>query len=145
MVEKRKAPRNSAVGRLRIVSGLCILLGIAGVVYAVFWGAAADGSRGGALAVALTFFMLFLDRGTAKDLLEADLPASQQVGEIPCSDAELTTYLAKLATEDTKDRNALAAMLDWQDEQKVPLALSSVTGTIFWGFGDVFARWFSAA
>ena len=51
-------------GRLLLVMVASIALSLAGIAYAVFWGVAADGGRGGALAVALTFIMLFVGRGT---------------------------------------------------------------------------------
>ena len=131
------------MGRLWLVMTVCIAASIMGVIYAVCCGDASDG--GGAVAVAITFGMLFLDRGTAKDLIEMELPTGPQASQVPASDTELKDYLASLATEEIKDRNTLAAMLDWQDKQKLPLAISSVVGTFFWGFGDVVAQCLGAA
>jgi hypothetical protein len=109
-----------------------ILFSLGGVVFAVRWGSVADGGRGGAIAVALTFLMLFLGRGTAEAALEAKLPEPTEDGK-------------KALLEVAKVRNAVAAMLDWSGSEKLYLTISSVVGTLFWGFGDVAARWLGAA
>ena len=144
-------PPNWAKVRLWVVMGACIFVSTAWVIHAAFWGSPADGGRGGAVAVALTFAMLFLDRGTAKDLLERTLPPRQAADAFPDADERLKAGLndlaqkqAELIRSQTTNRNALAALLDWQDVQKWPLAISSVVGTVFWGFGDCFAAWLSA-
>ncbi len=100
-------------------------LSAAGVGYAVFFGVVADGGRGGALAVALTFAMLFLGRGTAEAALEVNFPRD---------DGDLDSGL-----EAARVRNALASMFDWQTKEKRYLTIASVVGTLVWGFGDVLA------
>ena len=109
-----------------------IVLSLGGIAYAVLWGVATDGGRGGAIAVALTFFMLFMGRGTAEAALEAKLPSSGN----PAEDAALE--LARV-------RNAVAAMLDWNRKEKLYLTVSSVVGTLAWGFGDSVAKCLGAA
>lgn len=129
----------SGTGRLWLAVAACIALGAGGVLYAVIFGAASDGGRGGALAVAVTFAMLFLDRRTSRDYLEMTLPPDPAAKTIPTHDAALKTYLATLNTDQKQTRNAFAVLLDWEDHRKWPLAISSVIGTVFWGFGDYIA------
>ena len=138
------AHHGSGTGRLWLVLICCIAFSVGGVIYAVFLGVAADGGRGGALAVAITFAMLFLDRRTSKDYLEMPLPADTAEKDIPTDDKALKAHLAGLATNQNQTRNAFAAMLDWGNRQKWPLAISSVIGTVFWGFGDIIAGCFGA-
>ncbi len=133
------------MGRLKSVMIICVAVSVAGVAYAVWQDEAAAGGRGGALAVALTFAMLFLDRDTAKDIIETDLSSAAKDDHIPVDDDNLRTYLSTMRTEQAKTRNALATILDWQNKQKWPLAVSSIFGTVCWGFGDLFAQWFGAA
>ena len=94
-----------------------------------------DGGRGGALAVALTFAMLFLGRGTPEAALETPIPPGRS-GVDPVANLEL---------EVARVRNALASLLDWQRQEKLYLTISSVVGTVAWGFGDVLARICGAA
>ncbi len=138
------AHQGSGTGRLWLVMWLCIASSVGGVFYAIFLGVAADGGRGGALAVAITFAMLFLDRRTSKDYLEMQLPPDPAAKNIPTNDTALKAHLAGLATNQNQTRNAFAAMVDWGNRQKWPLAISSVIGTVFWGFGDVIAGFFGA-
>lgn len=121
----------SGAGRLRLVMWIAILVSVAGIPFAVFLGVAVDGGRGGAIAVALTFFTFFMDRGTAERALEAKIPD----GGDPATRTDLE--LARV-------RNAVASMLDWSRQERLYLTVSSVVGTLAWGFGDVVARWLGA-
>ncbi len=128
------SPREGAsagTGKLIAVMLGSLALSAGGVVYAIGTGVATDGQRGGALAVALTFFMLFAGRGTPEEALETEPPANLAASERP-------------AFEIARLRAALASMLDWQSQEKVYLTVSSVIGTLAWGFGDWVAAWFGA-
>lgn len=93
-----------------------------GFAYAVFVsGMAADAGRGGAVAVALSFWILFQDHGSAKRAFD---------------DQDLDP--------ETSTRNALGALIDVDETRKWPLTLTSVSGTLVWGFADIPARWFGA-
>lgn len=94
---------------------------LAGFAYALWCGVASDAPRGGVIAVALTFLMLFLDHPTAQRLLQAKSSSN------PPADC-------------TAVHNALAALLDQQHKAKWPLAATSVLGTLVAGFGDIAAR-----
>ena len=115
-----------------------ILLSVLGITYAVRWGVAADGGRGGGLAVALTFFMLFMGRGTAESALEANLPVDETLTGEARKTAETEAELSRV-------RNAVASMLDWSRQEKVYLTISSVVGTLAWTVGDVVAKFCGAA
>ena len=132
MAGRGSAARPSeGTGKLVITMIAAIAMSIGGIAYAVLWGVAADGGRGGAVAVALTFFILFMGRGTAEAALEAELPKAADPAE------ETALDLARI-------RNAVAAMLDWSHKEKIYLTVSSVVGTLAWGFGDIIALWLGA-
>jgi len=122
-------PARPGTRKLLFVTLAAVGLSVGGVAWAVFWNAPADGGRGGALAVALAFYMLFAGRGTAAAAPEADLPA-------PASPLE------EVEQELAKVRASLGALIDWSGKEKVYLTISSVVGTLFWGFGDLLARVF---
>ncbi len=132
MCSANKAKPSEGTTKLCLAMIAAIVLSGAGIAYAVWFGVAADGGRGGAIAVGLTFFILFMGRGTAEAALEAPLP---QTGDA----------LARLEQELARVRGALAASLDWSRKEKVYLTVSSVVGTLAWGFGDVVAKWLGAA
>jgi len=126
MSDVSEAKPSEGTTMLAVAMVAAVLLSVGGIAYAVTYGVAVDGGRGGAIAVALTFFILFVGRGTAEAALEAELP---KTGD-PSEDAALE--LAKI-------RNSVAAMLDWSRKEKLYLTISSVVGTLTWGFGDLIA------
>lgn len=97
-----------------------------GIVLAALLGHPNEGGRGGALAVALTFAILFLGRSTAERIMEnnpfknGNDDAEKKIG-----------HLSK----------ALSALVGWQRKEKVYLAWASVVSTLAWGFGDLPAGW----
>lgn len=98
----------------------------AGIVIAAALGHPNDGGRGGAFAVALTFAMLFLGRGTAERILR-DNPLAQTNEPAEMQIANVT--------------NALNALAGWQRKEKWYLFWASVVSTLAWGFGDLPALW----
>ena len=131
---RKVAKGTNAPGRavwLILVMVGSIALSVAGVLYAVWWGAADDGGRGGALGVALTFLMLFMGRGTPQAALEVDIPeVSVDAGGAPPASTEASRDLDRLRIEVARVRNAIASMLDWQGKEKVYLTVSSVVATV---------------
>lgn len=120
---------SDGTARLRLTMVLSIALSIGGILCAKLYGVSADGGRGGALAVAVSFFTLFMGRNTPEDAMQIKI-------EDATSDP--------LKAEVTRHRNALASMLDWQAKEKIYLTISSLVGTITWGFGDIVAAWLGA-
>lgn len=118
--------------KLQMVLALSLLASFGGVLFAVCWGVAADGGRGGAIAVALSFVALFAGRNTDQSVLELrkkpDQPAILDPGP-HASDPERFKAL----------RSALAVHLDTSQSETGYLVAASVIGTLFWGFGDLLA------
>lgn len=119
---------------LRVVLGVSVVACTAGIVYAVWYGRAADGGRGGAVAVAISFAALFASRNTPRDVLEMTDPAKHG----SAAPAELAEGMRRL-------RTAMATLIDSQATEKVYLTASSVGGTLVWGFGDLIAAALGAA
>ena len=103
---------------------LAVLICLAGLAIAV-WGTgnADDAGRGGAVAVALSFWILFQNHGSA---------------ERAYNDA------AAVPEQQTRTHNALGALINASEAQKWPLSMTSVMGTLVWGFADIPARWLGA-
>lgn len=130
----------------------CITVSIAGIGLAAFLHSPSDGGRGGALAVVASFAALFLGR---------------DFGAIPITVLALRQEILKLRraavpahAEDTGDPldrlegdlDALVSALKAANvhgasstrEQNWFLAISSILGTLAWGFGDWAAAWLDA-
>ena len=136
MADRGASPLSNGVWRLALAMIGSIALSAGGIVYAVHCGVAADGQRGGGLAVALTFFMLFLGRGTAEAAL------AQQPPPAPEGDARTPEQKQNDAVKfDMSNlRNSLASMFDWNSHEKIYLLIASVVGTLVWTFGDLLAK-----
>ena len=128
-----------------------VSLSVLAVVAAVILNDPTIGQRGGALGVALSFAILFLGKSTPQRALtsrtaQVDNLGGQETQQPSDDDAQASENLQSQITElqETQDNviGALSAMLDWSQEEKVYLTISSVFSTIFWGFGDCFAGWF---
>lgn len=111
--------------RLRVVFVASGLACVAGVAYAVLWGSAADGGRGGAIAVAVSFAALFAVRDTSAAVLEV----SNVIGDKGFEGLPAESRIGLL-------KAAMASMIDSQRLEKKYLTWSSVMGTLTWGFGD---------
>lgn len=104
---------------------LSFMASAGGLAYAVFWGGACDGGRGGAVAVAIAFGILFAARPLAQDYIEArDNEGVARFDGLP-----VDKRISRL-------RSALAVLLDRQQHETASLAFASITGTLVWGFGD---------
>jgi hypothetical protein len=222
---RRAASDRAGLLTIVMVAGLAACA--VGLVVAVATDSPVAAQRGGAVAVALTFAMLFLGRDTAERTIEAELPAGlpgidaearpvrpetaalaaeaalgrvrdalaaapdpipsggdldgpmralrtaerladlvdPAIGAPPAARTDIAAAKAVLTgrlgpqgtalqeqrlmileVRDQADvtRSALAALLDWQAQEKWRLALPSVAGTLMAGFGDAIARFFGA-
>lgn len=110
-----------------------LIFSAGGIVYAIWFGSAADGARGGAVAVAISFAALFAARSTPQDVLETKNQAGQQVFDTAPPEQRVAIL-----------RTAIATLIDSQRLEKIYLTGSSVAGTLVWGFGDLLARWLGA-
>jgi hypothetical protein len=140
--------QNARYGLVVVVS---IVLSAGGILLAAYSADPSDGGRGGAVAVAFAFFVLFIRRDYGTRVYKAltlELPSLKaQVarlragGDPSAANSEgvdslkrqVTAIVARLETEATGQKN-----------QNVALALASVIGTLAWGFGDVIAKWLKA-
>jgi hypothetical protein len=110
-----------------------LVASFAGILYAVQCGVAADGGRGGAVAVAISFAAYFTARPTPTEMIEA----RNDAGEVGFDNLDIDARSKRL-------RSAISVMLDRQTNEAVYLTISSVSGTLIWGFGDVIAKFFGA-
>lgn len=132
---------------------LAIALSAGGIAYAVHCSKNKDdGGRGGALAVALAFVVLFVSRGQGAkvyDILADEGPELlKKIEALQAAGPALGETAGKVANNPTAETkvNALVAKLrtDSNDQRKqnIYLAFTSVIGTLAWGFGDLIAKKF---
>jgi hypothetical protein len=132
---------------------LAIALSAGGIAYAVHCSKNQDdGGRGGALAVALAFVVLFVSRGQGAkvyDILADEGPELlKKIEALQVTRPALGETAGKVANNPTAETrvNALVAKLrtDSNDQRKqnIYLAFTSVIGTLAWGFGDLIAKKF---
>jgi hypothetical protein len=127
-----------------------VLLSLGGILIGAFVTEPADGGRGGAIAVALAFLVLFVRRGYGARVYEAiarDLPAMrEEVSKLRQGTAPATANAEDLA-QVKRQVTAIVSRIDTEaDGQKIQnraLAWASCIGTIAWGFGDMLAKWLS--
>lgn len=136
--------------RYRIVVLGAIVLSLGGILIGAFVTEPADGGRGGAVAVALAFLVLFVRRGYGARVYEAiakDLPAMREEvrklrqGTAPT--AANAEDLAQVKRQVTAIVSRIDTEADGQKIQNRALAWASCIGTIAWGFGDMLAKWLS--
>ena len=119
---------------LQLVLAASAVFSLGGVAYAIWFGQAADGARGGAIAVAISFAALFAARSTPEDVIELQDASGRRVVEAGTAEERIGIL-----------QTALATMIDSQRLEKIYLTWSSTIGTLTWGFGDVVARWLGAS
>jgi hypothetical protein len=133
--------------RFVIVLCIAVLLSAGSIPFAAYvTKSAQDGGRGGALAVALSFAVLFLSRGYGTKVYDVLTKEAQAVntnlqkirgaagGGALTSDQKIDALVSKTTID-----------ADVQHNQNVYLAWSSGIGTIAWGFGDIAAQWLIGA
>ena len=108
---------------------LCITFSVGGVLRAVHLGCPAEGGRGGAIATVIAFLILF-SRPDWGLRFFADRNESKGDSS-PISLERKVDLLYGALQADSVGRTA----------QNYALACATITGTLFWGFGDYFAKW----
>ena len=128
--------------------GLSLVLSASGILWAVFVSKkCADGQRGGAIATAAAFFILFLRRKYGDAVFQtifkvkrnAALTAKKKIqrrGILPVFTNDELSWLII----GTLERSNVEADEQWL--QNLVLFAASAIGTFAWGFGDVVASWF---
>ena len=104
-------------------------MSIGGIAYAVLFGAAADGARGGAVAVAISFAALFAARSTPQKVLQITDPLT---GQLIVKEGDQEQQIRVLST-------VISTMIDSQRLEKKFLTWTTAIGTLVWGFGDLIA------
>jgi hypothetical protein len=96
------------------------------------------------VAVTLALFALFATRNTAVEVYEALTHKGERMRARISILTKGKASEEPISTADEKLR-ALEKRLEWEAEgqkhQNFYLAIATATGTIFWGFGDLFAAW----
>ena len=126
-----KRPSQQRILQLVLLASTAFSFG--GIAYAVWFGTAADGGRGGAVAVSISFAALFAARSTPEDVVELTTKGGDRV----LDKGKLEERIGILKT-------AIATMIDSQRLEKIYLTWSSTIGTLAWGFGDRIAAWLGA-
>lgn len=147
--------RLSEPGFFRVLWITAIVLSVGGVLVAAFCTKdAADGGRGGALADALALAALFGTRNYAADTYEALTTGAEQLKSriwrlkaigTPPESAPEASELKKIGARISAFETRLKLDAQGAYAQNFALAIATAVGTIFWGFGDIFARWVMAA
>jgi hypothetical protein len=128
-----------------------ILLSVGGILTGAFVTRPADGGRGGAIAVALAFFVLFVRRDYGARVYAAltkEIPAIKEEVSLLRQSKPAPAASAPDIGQVKRQVTAIVSRLDTEaDGQKIQnraLAWASCIGTIAWGFGDVLASWLKA-
>jgi ABC-type transport system involved in cytochrome bd biosynthesis fused ATPase/permease subunit len=129
---------------LQSITVACVTLSFGGVFLSAFVWDSSHGGRGGALAVALALFALFATRNDAVEMYDALTHRGEQLKARILNLTRSTRREDPIRTAEEK-LTALEKRLEWEAEgqrvQNFYLALSTAVGTVFWGFGDLFAFW----
>ncbi len=129
-----------------MIGVIAILAAVVGVLLAAYVFENADhGGRGGAVAVAIALVTLFATRNYANDVYDALTNPSQDVRTRILKLTKGTLPNAPSLTNADQKLTALEARFrleaEGQRTKNIWLAVSTAVGTIFWGFGDLFAKW----
>lgn len=137
----------SRESKYRAVIWSSVFCSLAGVFIGAYITRPIDGQRGGAVAVGLAFWVLFVrnDYGARVQKAISEEPAVQRMirahgqpgraGETVSTPTEelKTQVIAIIARLDTDDAS--------QGSQNIAMTFASCFGTFIWGFGDLIACW----
>ncbi len=127
---------------------LSTMLSFGGIAVAWLLQRPLDAGRGGALAVALSFLFLFLNFGRSqKTFAILSEEASELEGHLATIERQARGSMeARMVKLERRVEGLVAAMrvarrIDGKSQldQNIILAVSSVIGTLAWGFGDLIA------
>jgi len=130
-----------------VVAGAAVL-SLGGIAVGAWITKPSDGGRGGAIAVALAFLILFIRRDYGARLYQAivtDIPGiKDQITNLRQGREVVPTAATDAATlhrQFVAIVSRLDTEADGQNRQNGALAWASCIGTIAWGFGDIVACW----
>ena len=136
--------------RYFVLTAVACVLSIGAIPIAVWLtGNAADGGRGGALAVALSFGVLFLNRNFGSRIYQAlttTAPIVEALKELNAAEPKRDTgkppdqQITELAERIDALTTSITADSQGQIRQNKFLAVMSVVGTLAWGLGDLAAQ-----
>jgi hypothetical protein len=125
---------------LKGVLVLSVVLSLGSIGACIALNRPADAGRGGAIAVAISFGMLFLSRGRGAqtfDTLYDGLPTLRtELEALTASDPKPEASAAQIKRLATALKTWLTIDAQATSRQNIFLAISSVVGTLAWGFGD---------
>jgi hypothetical protein len=118
----------------------CICVSFGGVWWAVKkTHCDADAGRGGAIADAVALFVIFLDRSYAASLYTL-ISGMAPIRDTDTSPIDRAAVRRIVVSEIERFEKLLSKDAKLQRLQNFFLALATLVGTGFWGFGDLWAR-----
>ena|SRR5258705_3442742 len=116
-----------------------IVLSIAGIVWGILSKDPANGARGGAIAVMVSLVALFISRGYGAKVYDIIARQMQEIGKSADRPQGMSVEerIQALKNQITGLGEQIGLNTQEQFEQNVFLALSTATGTLAWGFGDM--------
>lgn len=145
--DEDNGPQFPSEMRLFAAMLIALALSLIGIVYAGFWGNAADGGRGGALGCALTLLIFIIPKPNAEAVLAdhnkpVSLAQSDALAEPdPTTLSEGLDQLARLKIQTGHLRATFAARLESAEREKIYLIVASIMSTLAWKYGDIAATW----
>jgi hypothetical protein len=120
-----------------------VLLAAGWFLYALHSHSKDDAGRGGAVAIMISFVLLFLRRNLGERVYETILKSNPSLAE-KISDLDNGVFVPFTSEESTWLFHGILGRInteaDEQKNQNFALFLSSVFGTFVWGFGDYFYK-----
>lgn len=147
--DETHGPQSRTEMRLFATMIVALAVSLIGIVYAGCWGQAAEGGRGGALALAFVFFMLCMPKPAAdKDLtLHVGQAGNGQGDRLvhaqPATLSESLDQLATLKNQTEQWHSALAIRLASVEREKIYACVAIAASALAWKFGDIVAAWFT--
>lgn len=130
---------------LRLIATVCITSSIAGVLLSTFLWDWSHGGRGGAIAVGLALLTLFATRNNARGVYGALTDETEGlkavIDDFLGSDSDADNPIRGADYKLKKLDDLLKQEAQRQEAQNRYLAIATGVGTLFWGFGDLFAFW----
>jgi hypothetical protein len=117
--------------RYAFVGSLSLALSFGGVIWAASAHRVSEGGRGGAIATMVAIFIVLLRPDYGQKILDDRMATiNPELSPIDRLDQEVKAIVS-----------AMRINSKGQTRLNRGLVIASAIGTIFWGFGDIFAKW----